>query len=90
MHQVQTNTEFSLAYHKQWCLSIPFLETNIMCPSSTRKISDNMGPKNNEWNIQGVSKRALQLWKRIEIYTEDIHNVLNCKNVAKHTEFYLG
>jgi len=40
--------------------------------------------------IQGVSKRALQLWKRIEIYTEDIHNVLNCKNVAKHTEFYLG
>ena len=41
-------------------------------------------------NIQGVSKRALQLWKRIEIYTEDIHNVLNCQNVAKHTEFYLG
>jgi len=40
-------------------------------------------------NIQGVSKRALQLWKRIEIYTEDIHNVLNCQNVAKHTEFYL-
>jgi len=39
---------------------------------------------------QGVSKRALQLWKRIEIYTEDIHNVLNCQNVAKHTEFYLG
>jgi hypothetical protein len=40
--------------------------------------------------IQGVSKRALQLWKRIEINTEDIHNVLNCQNVAKHTEFYLG
>ena len=39
---------------------------------------------------QGVSKRALQLWKLIEIYTEDIHNVLNCQNVAKHTEFYLG
>jgi hypothetical protein len=39
--------------------------------------------------VQGVSKRALQLWKRIEIYTEDIHNVLNCQNVAKHTEFYL-
>ena len=37
--------------------------------------------------IQGVSKRALQLWKLIEIYTEDIHNVLNCQNVAKHTEF---
>ena len=44
----------------------------------------------NKNNIQGVSKRALQLWKRIEIYTEDIHNVLNCQNVAKHTEFYLG
>jgi len=40
--------------------------------------------------IQGVSKRALQLWKLIEIYTEDIHNVLNCQNVAKRTEFYLG
>ena len=40
--------------------------------------------------VQGVSKRALQLWKRIEIYTEDIHNVLNYQNVAKHTEFYLG
>jgi hypothetical protein len=39
---------------------------------------------------QGVSKRALQLWKRIEIYTENIHNVLNCQNVAKHTEIYLG
>jgi hypothetical protein len=41
-------------------------------------------------NIQGVSKRALQLWKLIEIYTEDTHNVLNCQNVSKHTEFYLG
>ena len=40
--------------------------------------------------IQGVSKRALQIWKLIEIYTEDIHKVLNCQNVAKHTEFYLG
>ena len=27
-------------------------------------------------DIQGVSRRALQLWKLIEIYTEDIHNVL--------------
>jgi hypothetical protein len=41
-------------------------------------------------NIQSVLKRALQLWKHIAIYTEDIHNVLNCQNVAKHTEFYLG
>ena len=40
--------------------------------------------------VQGVSKRVLQLWKLIEIYTEDIHNVLNCQNIAKHTQFYLG
>ena len=26
--------------------------------------------------IQGVSKRALQLWKLIEIYTEDIHSIV--------------
>jgi hypothetical protein len=25
-----------------------------------------------------------------DIYTEDIHNVLNCQNVAKYTEVYLG
>jgi hypothetical protein len=40
--------------------------------------------------IQSASKRALQIWKRVEIYTEDIHNVLTCQNVAKHTKFYLG
>ena len=45
---------------------------------------------NSRLKIEGVSKSALQLWKRIEIYTEDIHNVLNCQNVAKHTEFYLA
>jgi hypothetical protein len=43
-----------------------------------------------EIGLPYVSKRALQLWKLIEIYTEDIHNVLNCQNVANHTEFYLG
>jgi hypothetical protein len=37
--------------------------------------------------IQGVSKRALQLWKSIQIYTKDIHNILNCHNVAKHYNF---
>jgi hypothetical protein len=37
--------------------------------------------------VQGVSKRALQLWKSIQIYTEDIHNVSNCHNVAKHSKF---
>jgi hypothetical protein len=42
------------------------------------------------YNLQGVWKRALQLWKLIEFYTEDIHKVLKCQNVAKHTEFYLG
>jgi len=44
-------------------------------------------PTISPWQVQGVSKRALQLWKLIEIYTEDIHKVLNCQNVAKHTEF---
>jgi hypothetical protein len=34
--------------------------------------------------IQGVSKRDLQFRKLREIYTEDIHVVLNCQNVAKH------
>jgi hypothetical protein len=36
-----------------------------------------------------VSKRALQHWKLVWIYSYDIYNVLNCHNVAKHTEFYL-
>jgi hypothetical protein len=40
--------------------------------------------------MQGVSKRALQLLKLIYIYSEDMYNVLNCHNVTKHTEFYLG
>jgi hypothetical protein len=42
---------------------------------------------NNNQNLQSVSKRALQLWKSIQIYTEDIHNALNCRNVAKHCTF---
>jgi hypothetical protein len=46
-----------------------------------------MGPKSRVG--PSVSKRALQILKLIEIYT-DIHNVLNCQNVAKHTEVYLG
>jgi hypothetical protein len=41
-------------------------------------------------SMQAVSKRALQLWKLIYIYSEDMHRVLNCHNVAKHTEFYSG
>jgi hypothetical protein len=47
-----------------------------------------MGPKSRVG--PSVSKRALQIGKFIEIYTEDIHNVLNCQNVTKHTEVYLG
>jgi hypothetical protein len=39
---------------------------------------------------QGVSKRALQLWKLIPIYSEDMCSVLNFHNVANHAEFYLG
>jgi hypothetical protein len=34
--------------------------------------------------IQGVTKIPLQLWKGIQICTEDIH----CHNVAKHCQFY--
>jgi ribosomal protein L31 len=40
--------------------------------------------------LQGVSKRALQFWKLISIYSEDMYSVLNCHTVAEHTEFYLG
>jgi hypothetical protein len=39
--------------------------------------------------IQDVSKRALQLWKRIQNYSEDICSGLSCHNVAKYTEVYL-
>jgi hypothetical protein len=40
--------------------------------------------------VQGVSKRALQLSKSIHTCSEDMHSVLNCHKVAKHTDFYLG
>jgi hypothetical protein len=41
------------------------------------------------WRIvHDVSKRALQLWKLIYIYSEN--SVLNCYIVARHTEFYVG
>jgi hypothetical protein len=40
--------------------------------------------------MQGVSKIDLQLQKLIQINSEDMYSVLNCHNVAKHTEFYLG
>jgi hypothetical protein len=39
--------------------------------------------------VQGVSKRALQLLKLIYIYS-DMYSVLNCNNVTKHTEFFMG
>jgi hypothetical protein len=40
--------------------------------------------------VHRVSKRSLQLRKSIQIYSENIHNVLKCQNVAKHIKFYLG
>jgi hypothetical protein len=43
-----------------------------------------------KWEMQGVSKRALQLLKLIYIYLEDMYSVLSYHNVAGHTEFYLG
>jgi hypothetical protein len=42
------------------------------------------------FNIQDVSKRALQLQKSIYIYSENMYSVLKCHNIEKHTEFYLG
>jgi hypothetical protein len=41
-------------------------------------------------DLQGASKRASQLQKLIYIYLEDMYSVLNCYNVAKYTECYLG
>jgi hypothetical protein len=38
------------------------------------------------WGTRALLQGNLQLWK----HTENINNVLNCQNVAKHTEFYLG
>jgi hypothetical protein len=40
--------------------------------------------------IQCASKRALQLWELMQIYAEDMHGILNCHDVVKHTKFYLG
>jgi hypothetical protein len=37
-----------------------------------------------------LQKRASQIWKLIQMYSEDMYSVLTCHNVAKHTEFYLG
>jgi hypothetical protein len=39
--------------------------------------------------MQGVSEIALQLWKLIYIYSEDMDSVSNCHNVVKLIEFYL-
>jgi hypothetical protein len=41
-------------------------------------------------SVYGVSKIALQLWKLVYIYPEDMNSVFNCHNVAKHTKFDLG
>jgi hypothetical protein len=38
---------------------------------------------------KSVSKTALQLWKLIRTYSEDMYSVWNCHSVAKHTEVYL-
>jgi hypothetical protein len=40
--------------------------------------------------MQGVSKRALQLWEIIWIYSEDMFSVLNYHNIAKYAELYVG
>jgi hypothetical protein len=38
--------------------------------------------------MQGVTKTAVQLWKSVQMYTEDTHNFLNCHNVAEHCKFH--
>jgi hypothetical protein len=38
--------------------------------------------------MQGISKRALQFWELIEIYSEDMYSVSMFHNVAKYTEFH--
>jgi hypothetical protein len=35
-------------------------------------------------------KRTLQFLKLIETYSENMYSVLNCNNVAKYTEIFLG
>ena len=71
---------------------LPVVCSEACCVFFQRSLDRNISQNGNSFLTcyKGVSKRALQLWKLIEIYTEDIHNVLNCQNVAKHTEFYLG
>jgi hypothetical protein len=40
--------------------------------------------------MQGDSKRALQLWKLMQMYSDDMYSILNCHSVEKYAEFYLG
>jgi hypothetical protein len=58
--------------------SVPWLWTEILCEKIGMWIL-----------VQGVSKRAWKLWKLIQIFSEDVYSVINCHDVAKHTEFYL-
>jgi hypothetical protein len=37
-----------------------------------------------------VFQKEFYSFELIQIYSEDMHSVLNCRNVAKHTGFYLG
>jgi hypothetical protein len=37
-----------------------------------------------------VLQKQLYNFGSLSIYSEDMHSVLNCHNIAKHTEFYLG
>jgi hypothetical protein len=40
--------------------------------------------------MQGVLKLALQISEFIQIYLEHMYILLNCYNVARHTEYHLG
>jgi hypothetical protein len=41
-------------------------------------------------HIYRTFQKELYNFKLIQMYSEDMYSVLNCHNVAEHTEFYLG
>jgi hypothetical protein len=81
---VNSDTPFYCTVYN-WTL-VSFIFTSCLSNIELRCMETNRNSCESDY-IQGVSRRALQLWKSIQIYTEDIHNILNCHNVAKHCKF---
>jgi hypothetical protein len=67
-------------------LGMVCLHTKYHMPKSNISLVIGVMPKA---NCTGCFKRGLQFWKFLSVYSEDMCSVLNCHNVAKHTEFYL-